>query len=917
MSDKRQNLDEYETVDFYKRHGETLENGFSSFEHNGKHYFCLYVDGDITLLSQAYSGKSGRDNGIKSVIKNSKIPERFRYGQRNDGKEGYSLIAGNRQEIAVSVPYGTEAKAKQVTGKIQSSNYSVSSKPSKTVSVSKSHKKPVPRKSSNNQKTSKNQKSRRGDYKPLAFYETYVSGEERGISTFKADNGLYYFTYSEGGKIRLISEGYPTTSARDKGAVSVRKNITERKRYRFRKLKNGKFDYTLKARNGQEIARSIWYGSSNAAVADVGYISGTRRRTTKFEKPQSGVAKSKPKSNVLRSKIKAGPPESAKLIDFEVKQSLPTAMSPAHLQLRRVERKKAAELKKAAKKKDAAAKKPAAKKPTPKKTAAEKPKAKPATPKKTTTTSKAASAPKKPAAKKAAPKKAAPKKTAPKKPTAKKAAVAAAATGAALAAAKTAKAAPKKPATKNAASKKAAPKKPVAKTAASSPSKPKVSNAKAAPKATAKPKAKAATQAKPAAKKKAAPKKPAAKTVTKIAGTSAAATAIAAGTAAAKAKAPSKPPVKKTRPPAKPTTTPSAAKVPPTVKETIVTPPAPQQPVAPVAPVTPAIVAPAPTASPKVVAGTAAAATAGATVVKSGVGAVSTGVGSAGAASAAAIGSTGTVAAGSGGWGWLKWLIPLLLLLLLSLFGLKTCQSDQAVLPPVETATTVDDVTTSIETPVADVPTSSVPEIVEPAPALETNPVETEAPVSEPIEPELIEPEPIEPDPIESAAVEVPEIAESTVSTASPEPVASSATPYCGPSDNVLFNVPLDKTPVNVLALGTFPEYGNSHGLTPAEFYNKLSRAYNSSAFERGYLNFVARSIGYNSFAEITASDFSETSLPYGSQGILGFAEYHGLQYAKLNVTDPKDLEAFKIRGANGQDVQYMKTCGNFMYVCQ
>jgi hypothetical protein len=48
---------------------------------------------------------------------------------------------------------------------------------------------------------------------------------------------------------------------------------------------------------------------------------------------------------------------------------------------------------------------------------------------------------------------------------------------------------------------------------------------------------------------------------------------------------------------------------------------------------------------------------------------------------------------------------------------------------------------------------------------------------------------------------------------------------------------------------------------------------------------------------------------------MLGYGAQHAYQYAELNVTDPRDLEAFRIRSLNGKDIYFMKTCGNYFYI--
>ena len=157
------------------------------------------------------------------------------------------------------------------------------------------------------------------------------------------------------------------------------------------------------------------------------------------------------------------------------------------------------------------------------------------------------------------------------------------------------------------------------------------------------------------------------------------------------------------------------------------------------------------------------------------------------------------------------------------------------------------------------------------------------------------------------------------VTEAAPEPVVPTALGsierFCGPSNITLFDVP-NYTPRPVTYLGSNPQFGDSHGLTPAQFHERLAQRASFAGSDRAFLNYMARSMGYGSFRDMDASMFSNDSLNRGEKGILGFSANHALQYSVLN-TDARDREAFRVRAANGQDVHFMKTCGNFMYVCQ
>ena len=139
----------------------------------------------------------------------------------------------------------------------------------------------------------------------------------------------------------------------------------------------------------------------------------------------------------------------------------------------------------------------------------------------------------------------------------------------------------------------------------------------------------------------------------------------------------------------------------------------------------------------------------------------------------------------------------------------------------------------------------------------------------------------------------------------------------CGQSSVAIFNVDTNATPKQMSRLGTLPEFGNSHGLTSDEFFNKLNARYNSNATDKAYLNYLFKSMGYtNGWADAQSYMFSEEILPVGTRGLLGLGEQHHYNYSILPANE-KDREAFRIQSANGVVVHFMKTCGNYMYACE
>ena len=230
-----------------------------------------------------------------------------------------------------------------------------------------------------------------------------------------------------------------------------------------------------------------------------------------------------------------------------------------------------------------------------------------------------------------------------------------------------------------------------------------------------------------------------------------------------------------------------------------------------------------------------------------------------GVAQSEVVGSSG------GGFKW-WWLLLPLLLLALCWFTCNKCQTDGAMTTPV------------IETPAPTIP----------------------------------EPETVVPDSVTVSSETEGESAKVVEQTPPPEIGCN-----CDSKNISIFNVPTNRSPVSVDRLGTLPEFGNSHGLTPTQFYNKLSGRYRSSNMDKAYLDYVFSSMGYrNGFSDAKSSLFSNVQLDRGQSGLLGFGTYHGYAYNTLNTSD-RDRQAFHIKAANGCDVHFMKTCGNYMFFCE
>jgi len=231
---------------------------FRTKKDNNFHFQFLTEKGDPILKSQAYADKNACFNGIKSVMKNA--GDTSRYEKMEEGGKHYFIIkAGNNQEIGRSVAYNSSADADRGIKLMQAEGPTAKNNADKgaTTDTQKAAAS-TPPPAATPKTEAKKPASGADDYKPLAYYESHISGKNNGFESFAAD-GEYYFTYNSGGKVILISEGYSSESSRDNGIKSVTKNMPVEGRIKKEVHKNGKHYFRVVAGNHQEVATSRWY----------------------------------------------------------------------------------------------------------------------------------------------------------------------------------------------------------------------------------------------------------------------------------------------------------------------------------------------------------------------------------------------------------------------------------------------------------------------------------------------------------------------------------------------------------------------------------------------------------------------------------------------------------------------------------
>ncbi len=250
-------LDDYMNRGFYEDTGTGTASGFDRFQkgdHNFHYFSFISDDGKVILKSQGYKAEAGRDNGIASVEKNGTIEKRYTHHNSDDGKFFFTLKAGNHQEIARSCDFDTEDEMKKALVILMNGGGSM---------VEPKVVKAAP----------KSTKDGMDDYRTFGFYKDSGTDVQNGWDRFYSEkNNEYYFSYKVDGEPVLISEGYTSEAARENGIASVEKNWSIDKRYKHHETPGGRYYYTIRAGNHQEIARSKWYTSADERNGGVSWL---------------------------------------------------------------------------------------------------------------------------------------------------------------------------------------------------------------------------------------------------------------------------------------------------------------------------------------------------------------------------------------------------------------------------------------------------------------------------------------------------------------------------------------------------------------------------------------------------------------------------------------------------------------------
>ncbi|MFK8105367.1 MAG: DUF1508 domain-containing protein, partial [Saprospiraceae bacterium] len=215
-------------------------------------YFFNFLtdDGEPVLKSQGYQTKEACANGKDSVLKNASDDANYERKVDEEGNHFFNLKAANGQVIGTSVTFASEAELNSAVALMKTLRASKAAEGDPTATD------PAATKATASSKVS-------DDYRPLAFYEGKISGEENGFDRFYDEEGNeHYFSYNLDKLVVLISEGYSSEASRDNGIASVTKNMSIEARYKRGQYSNGKHYFGIRAGNNQEVATSRWFDTA-------------------------------------------------------------------------------------------------------------------------------------------------------------------------------------------------------------------------------------------------------------------------------------------------------------------------------------------------------------------------------------------------------------------------------------------------------------------------------------------------------------------------------------------------------------------------------------------------------------------------------------------------------------------------------
>ncbi len=287
-------------VDYQNKPAHPKEAGFVAFFHEpmNRHFFALLDKNRLVMLrSEAYVDEKARDNGIKSVLKNRTIAERYAFVQ--EGNFNYLVLrAGNRKEIARSCELETTAQGRDLMQRLMSDDFAqiimqreatpkTEKAAAKKPAAKKETAKTAPASENGNPRVAAPERSYAAEYSAIHveytdpetgvpypaldhYYGHATLTDEHGRTGYAvfsgADQKHYFAVYNADGSIYLRSTGFNTAQERDNRLDEVRRFIVLADHYRVLEV-GDKYTVALVDDNGQELSRSGLYESFTEAFS--------------------------------------------------------------------------------------------------------------------------------------------------------------------------------------------------------------------------------------------------------------------------------------------------------------------------------------------------------------------------------------------------------------------------------------------------------------------------------------------------------------------------------------------------------------------------------------------------------------------------------------------------------------------------
>ena len=222
-------------------------------------YEIINEAGTAIFVSDSFDTREACTSSIESAVQALRDPAR--YVTQNDGSLALVDASGSSLARSQSIPASQGAPA-FIDAAVQETRNSDQFEVSLTTTATR--------------RTARENTLRTLSDEELAALYNFARQSTSGATGFELfqserDDQHYFHFNDANGQALLYSRGFSTAGQRDKRLTSVIQSAARENRFEV-KEQNGQFFFILKARNGQEIARSRSFTSRSAAVDGVSFV---------------------------------------------------------------------------------------------------------------------------------------------------------------------------------------------------------------------------------------------------------------------------------------------------------------------------------------------------------------------------------------------------------------------------------------------------------------------------------------------------------------------------------------------------------------------------------------------------------------------------------------------------------------------